>query len=305
MYSLGYGQDAFLTVHYYDANKQEIFMGKGLSIIGNLEGVEYISFDVNVENTGDVPLELSIKDASPSQLKSALPSNTITLTVGEKDKWTSDYIDVTPFEGTTQIFEVEVEGKYTYAGKTHTLEKTGQISLSIQPDPQGGFDVPAVLASGSTDEDTEPPETCTESWTCGEWGICTNNEQIRECTDLNNCGTTNNMPDTVRSCSDKTVIFRADDLDYKDGWVMYKGVGYGDVGYSAYTCDASTATVLLTAPGGNLVCSRSGYDVSDRFYIEVGSRGYIYESSDPDALDAITTTEPTSPYAENGLEIYQ
>jgi len=317
MYSLGYGQDTFLTVHYYDANQNEIFAGRALSVIGNLEGVEYISLDVNVDNTGEVPLELKIKDASPSQLKSALPTTTLTLAVGESDKWTSSLIDISSFEGSTQIFEVVVSGNYDYAGRTHTLEKTGQISLSIQPDPLGGFDVTVVLEGGSTDEDTDPID-CVESWTCGEWGICTNNEQMRVCTDANNCGTTNDMPDNVISCSDKTVVFR-DEGKYNDlfrGWIMYKGVGYGYYGSSGANRDC--VTFLGTTPKldlssiTNLVFEEGEglYVISNeeiRIAIDSSSGNCdtkTFKTTDSKALDAITTTEPTEPFASEGLEIY-
>lgn len=301
-YSLGYWQDTFMDVHYYDGNGNEILMSKGLSIIGGLEGVEYISLEVNIKNTGEVPLEIKIKDASPSQLKSALPTNIITLPIGEDYTWNSDLIDVGPFEGTTQIFTVIVNGEYTYAGKLKALEKEGSISLSIQPDPTGGFDVLVTLDSGSDDPDT--PIECTENWVCGEWGTCTNNEQMRDCTDSNDCGTTNEMPAIVQNCVSKTVEFRADDLNYGSGWVMYKGVGYGYSGYSTFSCTDAGATILINVPGGYSACLRSGYDISSRIYIDDG-KGRIYKPSDPDALNAVLTGEPTEPYASDGLEIYK
>jgi len=308
VYSLGYGQDTFVTVHYYDSNQKEIFFSKGLSVIGNLEGVEYISFDVNVDNTGEVPLELKIKSASPSLFKSALPTTTLNLAIGESGKWTSNLIATSYFEGTTQIFEVTVIGSYIYAGQTKTLEKSGAVSLSIQPDPIAGFDV-TVISSADPGGDTDP--ICTESWTCGEWEICTNNQQIRECTDANNCGTTNVIPDIVRSCSDKTVVFRISNPDFTSGWIMYKGVGYGFAG-TGYSSGGTPACENYPFPGLlDLSEINSGYWLASQSSVEEirlckeYRRHYRFTTTEPEALDAITTTEPTSPYAENNLEIYQ
>lgn len=306
MYSLGYGQDTFLTVHYYDENRNKIVSGKALALIGDLEGVQYISFDVNVDNTGEVPLELTIKDARPVQLKSALPTTSLTLGLGENNKWSSSLIDVSPFEGTTQIFEVQVQGKYTYAGKIKTLEKTGSISLSIQPDPLGGFDVSVILVSGSTDEDTDP--TCPELWTCGEWGVCTNNQQMRECTDSNNCGTTNSLPDIIKNCVDKTVIFRTQEsrLSYTD-WIMYKGVGYGRYG-------SGSSTGIISGCGTNvldleIIDSGKYLGMADGTEAKIcyngGLKSVNFKITDSDALDAVITNEPTEPFSSNGLEICQ
>jgi len=60
----------------------------------------------------------------------------------------------------------------------------------------------AIALSGCTETplaDT-PPITCTESWTCGGWGTCSDRSQARICTDSKNCGTVNDRPAVVQSC---------------------------------------------------------------------------------------------------------
>jgi len=42
---------------------------------------------------------------------------------------------------------------------------------------------------------------CVESWTCGAWSSCTNNQQTRTCTDSKDCKTTNNRPSLTQSCT--------------------------------------------------------------------------------------------------------
>jgi len=43
-------------------------------------------------------------------------------------------------------------------------------------------------------------ESCAESWECGNWTACVNDAQERNCTDLNDCGTTINKPVESRYC---------------------------------------------------------------------------------------------------------
>ena len=46
-------------------------------------------------------------------------------------------------------------------------------------------------------------EECTESWTCSPWSDCVGGQQTRSCSDSNNCGTYNNKPDELRTCSEE------------------------------------------------------------------------------------------------------
>src|SRR3989344_8460166 len=41
----------------------------------------------------------------------------------------------------------------------------------------------------------EGEEPCSESWQCAEWSVCFNGQQIRACSDANNCGTINEKPE--------------------------------------------------------------------------------------------------------------
>lgn len=42
---------------------------------------------------------------------------------------------------------------------------------------------------------------CTENWQCSAFGDCTNGNQVRTCTDTNNCGTTTNRPVLTQVCT--------------------------------------------------------------------------------------------------------
>jgi len=42
---------------------------------------------------------------------------------------------------------------------------------------------------------------CSSSWTCSSWTTCSNNQQSRTCSDINNCGNQTNKPIESQSCS--------------------------------------------------------------------------------------------------------
>ncbi len=64
------------------------------------------------------------------------------------------------------------------------------------PDFPDFADAPDIV-----EEEPLPEEECIESWSCSDWSECfPNGTQVRECVDVNECGTEEDMPDTVRSC---------------------------------------------------------------------------------------------------------
>ena len=63
-------------------------------------------------------------------------------------------------------------------------------------------------------------EKCVETWNCGEWSVCINNERSRDCVDLNKCGTFKNKPVVTEECF--VVINNVDDyFSPKDLFVEY------------------------------------------------------------------------------------
>lgn len=57
--------------------------------------------------------------------------------------------------------------------------------------------------SGETDEGgiCVSTSTCTPSWQCGAWSVCSENVQTRTCTDLNSCGVDTGKPPVSRACA--------------------------------------------------------------------------------------------------------
>jgi len=60
----------------------------------------------------------------------------------------------------------------------------------------------ACVEGACSGESPEPPanETCAESWSCGDWSDCVDNQRTRTCVDLNDCNTTVNKPAEVEVC---------------------------------------------------------------------------------------------------------
>jgi len=53
------------------------------------------------------------------------------------------------------------------------------------------------------DGDEKPEPVCMEKWNCSEWSECIDALQVRECKDLNECGTTELKPPVEQECDDR------------------------------------------------------------------------------------------------------
>jgi hypothetical protein len=58
----------------------------------------------------------------------------------------------------------------------------------------------ATVDNGDGGGTTPPVETCSPSWSCGDWGTCSSETQTRSCTDSNACGTSSGKPSESQSC---------------------------------------------------------------------------------------------------------
>ena len=81
-------------------------------------------------------------------------------------------------------------------------QRTSTCTFVCSGDSYDRFtDCTDVIVSGSAvTEDPVSNETCSESWSCKQWGECIAGTQTRECNDYNLCGTTLLIPDTTQSC---------------------------------------------------------------------------------------------------------
>jgi PGF-pre-PGF domain-containing protein len=101
---------------------------------------------------------------------------------------------------------------YRWNGNSWTelnAAKTGEDSLEVfyQVDSPG-LSVFIVGTRGGVSQAVTTP-TCTESWSCGEWSTCANDQQTRTCTDANECGTSVSMPSVSQSCTAEAAVVPA------------------------------------------------------------------------------------------------
>lgn len=255
---------------FFDINGNEISTGTQ-SVIGGIEGVKFITLKISVENKDNIPLTLFVKSITPPEI--TVPSNTITVDVGKTNSWITDLIDIEPYEGTIQDFCVTVESESIPALREPS-ESSGCISIQVDPNPSANFDV--SLDSMIGDGNINPG--CTENWQCSEWSSCSNSIQTRTCTDLNFCETTQNKPEQQQSCQ-TSFQTNAIDGNYRDRsvWIDFGNGQYSYSGYSTFNCDSRSAgDVVETTPEGYKICTRNGYDLSSRVYLDDG-RGNLFK----------------------------
>lgn len=77
------------------------------------------------------------------------------------------------------------------AGNWSALSNLASVTLPTSD--SGGGDTGGDGGGGGS-------PTCTPSWTCGTWSVCSNGVQSRTCTDSSSCGTNTGKPATTQVC---------------------------------------------------------------------------------------------------------
>jgi hypothetical protein len=133
--------------------------------IGESYGIEEIRFTINVKNTGEIPVSITLDSASPTQLSTSLGGATPQqVEPGVTASWTTNWIAVEQFIGTTPSFEVVATATDTLG---RSMTKADSISFAIMPDPEIGIDV-TISGGGEEGSGADPgedPETCTDECT--------------------------------------------------------------------------------------------------------------------------------------------
>ena len=93
--------------------------------------------------------------------------------------------------------------KHTAGGSSSGGGSSGYIPPATQNDTLNETSNETSGKSSEENQTSNINETtvCEENWKCSEWFECFNGKQKRVCVDLNNCGTEENKPEEVRSCS--------------------------------------------------------------------------------------------------------
>lgn len=146
---------------------------------------------------------------------------------------------------------------------------------------------------------------CIENWECGSWSSCTSGFISRICNDKNNCGSMKTIPTLKQICSSQTdgtsltgtidttletnpiiepqvnpnptFTTNAINGNYKSSevWIMIDGRKYYYYGYSSYHC--LTSNVIVRTPESYPVCTRDGYEITQRVYLQIVNYGLIFK----------------------------
>ncbi|HJZ18706.1 MAG TPA: hypothetical protein VJ208_01235 [Candidatus Nanoarchaeia archaeon] len=98
----------------------------------------------------------------------------------------------------TTIWFYNGTGNETYTGEVYrTFANGGQYTLYAWiSDSNGNQNSSSVAFSVSVPSQS----SCTPDWDCENWGKCESGTKIRECTDLNSCGTDDGKPELTLTC---------------------------------------------------------------------------------------------------------
>ncbi len=109
--------------------------------------------------------------------------------------------DYEPFCGNGIIEEGEVcdgsAGVPTSCGEGYTGSYSCTGSCTLTNNCVQNSEPPTHHSSGGSSSSSG---SCTEKWQCNAWASCIDNWQFRTCLDMNECGTTNNMPSEKQTC---------------------------------------------------------------------------------------------------------
>jgi len=112
-------------------------------------------------------------------------------------------------EGTTKQVTVRAAnaGSCQFDGNYMYDETTGEIAFPTKTvNIASACVISTEICDGvDNDCDSQIDENnvcdCKENWNCDEWSSCVNNQQARDCTDINKCGTTFQKPLVLQSCT--------------------------------------------------------------------------------------------------------
>ncbi|MEK6893670.1 MAG: hypothetical protein AABX07_05720 [Nanoarchaeota archaeon] len=109
----------------------------------------------------------------------------------------SNPITVTLKVAEEKKFDLNGDGAYDLAVKLNSIDN-GKPNLTIKKI----YEPVSQTQNTNTNNQNNPSnQKCVENWNCGSWSTCQSNQQTRDCSDSNNCGTVNNKPSVSQSCS--------------------------------------------------------------------------------------------------------
>ena len=124
------------------------------------------------------------------------PATTRSCTSSSANTNTCQATCITQLDG---VYAIDCYGNPTKCDSNETCQQT----FSTSYDYSNGYVQTLQTLTGAQcayNNSNKTNNNCTPDWDCGDWSACVNNQQTKNCTDLNSCGTTANKPATSQSC---------------------------------------------------------------------------------------------------------
>jgi len=144
----------FLEVRMYDSDGNLIGSTESFAVVDGVPGVQFIDLTINVDNDGEIPLDISITSLSPTQFNNALSKTTKTAQPGDTVSWVSSLINVDDLGLGSKIFSVSVRGDYVYGGISRQVTDSDSITITFEEDLEGSL---SVSVEGGGEGSIEPP----------------------------------------------------------------------------------------------------------------------------------------------------
>lgn len=141
---------------------------------------EELSKGVSVDLKQNKDIKFNIDEEEHKITANSILENSVSLTI------LSTTITITLEIGDIKKIDFEHDGTYDLSIKLNSIEN-GKANILVK----------------------RISEKCVEDWDCTDWTECVNEQQTRECTDLNDCGSDDDKPDEIQECE---VIFTCDEL---------------------------------------------------------------------------------------------
>ena len=94
---------------------------------------------------------------------------------------------------------------------------------------------------------------CVENWSCGNWSDCVGNDMRRICSDLNECGTEKDKPETYQECDleEEEIILEniEEDSNVSEGNNFFSAITGAVIGGGATTVSVAGGFVALAVGG--------------------------------------------------------
>lgn len=234
--------------------------------------MQFITLGININNIGKDPVTATLEEFTPPQTNIIGLTPHIIILPKQKGIIVTGLINIEPYEGKIQDFCATVKLTSVKPNIKPTF-KSACLGVDIKPNS-------ASIDDLSSSNNANVNLGCTESWSCSRWGLCTT-VQTRKCVDVNQCGTNNNRPQETISCIGPNFETNAVNGRYGvDGvTITVNGINYGYAGGATFKCSSADASIIMNTPEGIPICSRKGYPISERVYVQNSQVGtFLFKS---------------------------